>query len=96
MCSFKIPMTYLSDRTRTRRSYKYYILFVVLFSLLIYKWPMIRTTLYPYIEPVIVLYSSMKTTAGNIPSFVYTYFTSRSNLASRNKSLELTIERLEN
>jgi cell shape-determining protein MreC len=89
-------MTYLSDRSRARTTYKYYILFIVLFSLLVYKWPTIRVAVYPYVEPVVLSYSWAKITTSNIPSFVYTYFTSHSALVSQNKLLELNIERLEN
>lgn len=89
-------MTYLSDRSRTRRSYKYYFLLVIFFGLLLYKWPVIRTSVYSYAEPIVLSYGWTKGTVGNIPSFIYTYFTSHRDLVARNKSLELTIERLEN
>jgi cell shape-determining protein MreC len=89
-------MTYLSDRTRRRKNYKYYVVFVVLFSALVYFWPNVRVFLYRHIEPVITSYGSSKTFFSDVPKAISTYFTSRNEFAENKVVLELNIENLEN
>lgn len=89
-------MTYLSDNSRNKkRRWKYFILLVI-FALVCYFWPKIRTKIYPKVEPIIVSYSDGKNIITSFPSSISAYFTSREALSTRNDALLLTIERLEN
>lgn len=89
-------MTYLSGRSKLRKTYAGYALAVVLLLLVAYFWAPIRTFLYPYIEPAVRGYSSTKGAVSFVPSFVSTYFVTHKTLAEKNAQLEVTIERLEN
>ncbi len=89
-------MTYLSDRSRARKNYKYYVLVVIIFGLFIYFWPNIRAKLYSYVESIVINYGNLKSNFSKFPSSFHLYFSSREELDTRNKVLELNIERLEN
>lgn len=89
-------MTYLSDRARARKTYVYYGLLIIIFSLVVYMWPTIHKRLYPYLENITILTSNLKISILNIPSSIGIYFTSRKNLETRNMDLSLSIERLLN
>lgn len=89
-------MTYLSDRARSRKSYKYYVLGVIIFGLFIYFWPNTKAKLYPYIEGIVINYGNLKSNISKFPAAFHLYFSSRIELDTRNKELELNIERLEN
>ncbi len=90
-------MKYLSDKSKIRRnSYRNATLFFIACVAFVYFWQPIRATLYPVIEPVIRTYGGTKGVASFIPEFFSTYFSTRSELATRNSDLEVSIERLEN
>ncbi len=90
-------MKYLSDKYKSRRSsYRNTILLFIAFVLFIYFWQPIRSTLYPIVEPVIRIYSETKGVASSPFEFFSTYFSTRSELSTRNNDLEISIERLEN
>ena len=89
-------MTYLSDRAKNRRQYRYYFVAIALIALVAYFWPVIRTSIYPYIEPVVIKFGNSKNSIFSIPSTLGTYFTSRKDLAAQNATLSLSVEHLEN
>lgn len=89
-------MTYLSGRSKLRRTYAQYASAIALLLLVIYFWKDVRAFLYPYVEPIVHGYVSTKGALTFVPSFVSTYFTSHKSLAEKNAQLEVTIERLEN
>lgn len=89
-------MTYLSGRSRTRKKYVYVLSVLVSLALLVYFWSLVRSFVYPVIEPLVRGYKSAKTTTGVVPSSLSTYFSSRTALAKKNADLENSIERLEN
>lgn len=89
-------MTYLSDRKKSRLQYKYYIVVVLVLGVIVYFWTGIRSALLPYSEPVAVKYGLSKSYTKAAPSSFFTFFSSKYTLASKNKELELSVERLEN
>ncbi len=89
-------MTYLSDRKRNKRKYWYYSIFFIVCASIIYFWPVFRTHIYPYTEGATVSYGETKGWFSNTFAQVYSYFSSRNSLLEKNKTLSLTIERLEN
>lgn len=96
MFSYKIQMTYLSGRSRTRKKYTYILSGLAAFAVFIYFWPSVRSFIFPVIEPLASGYKSAKTATSILPAAVSTYFTSRAALAQKNADLENSIERLEN
>lgn len=89
-------MTYLSDKSRNKKQRLPYLVLLIILISVFYFWPTLRVKIYPYVEPVVILYSQSKNTLTLIPSSMRTYFSSREELSARNASLMLTIERLEN
>lgn len=89
-------MTYLSDKSRTKKRRTYYSIFAIIFLVVFYFWPALRTRLYPYVEPVLISYGKSKSAASIIPSSLRTYFSSRNELSARNAELLVAVERLEN
>lgn len=89
-------MTYLSGKTQKKKRYIGYGLLSVIFFLLIFFWPSVQKKMYGVLEPVVVGYGATKNSFTFFPEFFSTYLTSHKELASRQKELELEIERLEN
>jgi cell shape-determining protein MreC len=89
-------MTYLSGKSKSRRTYIRYAFILATLALVVYFWGTLRPLFYPYIEPVVRGYSSTKGAMKFVPSFISTYFTTHKSLYDRNAQLEVTIERLEN
>jgi len=89
-------MTYLSDRKRNRKQYRYYIAVFVVLAGMTYFWPHIRTSIYPHLESFIISTGTSKNAIIRTPSTIYTYFQSRRELILRASTLSLTVERLEN
>jgi hypothetical protein len=89
-------MTYLSDRTRTRKQYRYYVAAFIVLLLITYFWPTIKSTIYPYIERFVIITGESKNAVIRIPYAIHTYFVSHKELEARNAGLLVTIANLEN
>jgi cell shape-determining protein MreC len=89
-------MTYLSGKAAKKRQTIKRLLYVGFLILLTIFWTVFKSNLYPILEPVVVAYSGIKGTLHGVPQFFSTYVTSRTTIIQRNKTLEVTIENLEN
>lgn len=89
-------MTYLSGKTQKRKQWFRYFLIVAFFAALITFWTTSKSLLHPVFEPIVIYYNGTKEVFKNIPEFFSTYVTSRKNLIEKDKTLEITIENLEN
>lgn len=89
-------MIYLSGKAQKKRKYIRYGICAVIFVIVVYFWPAIRKVSFGIIEPAVVGYSNTKKSFSFFPEFFSTYLTSHQTLATRQKVLELEIERLEN
>lgn len=89
-------MTYLSGKSKSNNRYLNIALGFIAFVLFVYYWSTFRAIVYPIVEPVLRGYGSSKGVMRIIPTSLRTYFSSRSTLATENKNLEVSIERLEN
>lgn len=89
-------MTYLSGKAQKKRSYIRYALIASVFLLVVIFWPPIKKYSYTFLEPVIVRLGITKTSFTVFPEFFGTYVVSHKSLATKNRALEIEIERLEN
>ena len=89
-------MKYLSDKSR-EKGYRYrYVFYVASVVLISFFWVTVKLFSFPILEPVVVSYNEVKLTLAKIPQFFSTYTTTRETLVAKNKTLEVTIENLEN
>ncbi len=89
-------MTYLSGRDQKKKKIMYIFFPIVFFFFCIMYWVYARGFLYPFFVTVVTKYSSVKYSIMHVPDFFSTYTTSRALLTEKNKTYEITIERLEN
>jgi cell shape-determining protein MreC len=89
-------MTYLSDKAKQKRKIITYTVSVFVFLCFIFFWTLIKRSVYPITEPVVVTYSEAKESFSIFPEFFATYITSRRSLILKQHQLETRIEDLEN
>lgn len=89
-------MTYRSGRSKAAQKYINLALGLVAFSMFVYFWSEFRSTVYPTFEAFVRGYGGTKQGIKIMPSFVTSYFSSRTGLVQEKRDLELTVERLEN
>ena len=89
-------MTYLSGNRRKGKGYIGYTLYVGIVIMLVVFWIGFKNVSYTKIEPLIHYYANTKTSLRSIPEFFETYTSSRTSLIQKTKTLEVTIENLEN
>lgn len=89
-------MTYLSGKAQKRRNYTHYIVYTCIFLIVVIFWLPIKKYSYKVIEPLVVRYGITKQSFVIFPEFFSTYLVSHKTLATKNKNLELEIERLLN
>ena len=89
-------MTYLSDKAKERkRNLKFLFIGFCLLVVVIF-WPQVQSTIYPYIEPVVFVFSDAKQAILYVPKTIYSFFHSRSDYEKQIVNLSDNIERLEN
>lgn len=89
-------MTYLSGKQHKKEKSRRYFLFISLLVVSLFFWTGVKGYLYPVLEPLIMKYGVTKESFSHISEFFSTYTTSRTILVQKNKTLEITIESLEN
>jgi cell shape-determining protein MreC len=89
-------MTYLSGKAHKQKQGYMYLLYVALLGVLVVFWVSFKGHMFPVFEPVVIYYAEAKSSVKSIPEFFATYTTSRSTLIQKTKTLEVTIENLEN
>ncbi len=89
-------MTYLSDKTASRRRIFKLILVIVILSILSFAWVEIRSTLAPAVVPTYVATHSVLSKIIGVPYSIVNYFRSHDSLSLQIKNLENRTEELEN
>lgn len=89
-------MTYLSGKSRKSKEKYGYAVYAGIVLLVAFFWVGVKASAYPVFEPVVKYYANIKYSVKSIPEFFSTYTTSRSTLVAKTKTLEVTIENLEN
>ena len=89
-------MTYLSGKAQQQKKRIRQGIFFVVFLLVVFFWSTIHFRLYSVLEPVLIRYGSVKNALSLFPEFFSVNTSSNRLLVTKNKELELTIERLEN
>lgn len=89
-------MTYLSDKTTSRRRVFKFILVIFILSILSFAWVEIRSTLAPAVVPTYVATHSVLNKIVSVPYAIVNYFRSRDSLLLQIKNLESRTEELEN
>lgn len=89
-------MTYLSGNRRKGKGYIGYTLYIGIVAMLIIFWTGFKSFSYVKLEPLIHYYADTKISLQSIPEFFATYTSSRTSLIKKAKTLEITIENLEN
>jgi cell shape-determining protein MreC len=89
-------MTYLSGKQQKRKQTRRYFFLGVFLLGILFFWGIVKGAMYSSVEPFIEKYGVTKSTLSSIPNFFSTYTTSRTSLTQKNKTLEVTIENLEN
>lgn len=89
-------MTYLSGKDRKKKSPVQYFFIIGFFVVIIFFWLILKSFLYPFVEPVVIYYASTKESFSKVSLFFETYTTSRNSLTQKNKELNSYVEQLEN
>lgn len=89
-------MSYLSDKAKERKRNIRFSIIGVLLLLIIIFWKSVQSITYPYVEPLIFLYSNTKSGIFYIPKNISLYFHSQSDYIKQIADLLDNIERLEN
>ncbi len=89
-------MIYLSGKAQKKRKYIRYVICAAIFIIVVFFWPTIRKVSFGVIEPAVIGYGNTKKSFTFFPEFFSTYLTSHQTLVTRQKVLELEVERLEN
>ncbi len=89
-------MTYLSGKSKKRKQYWVYGVYVVLFLAVVLMWSVIKKGSYTFFEPAVLGIGNAGQSFSVFPEFFHTYVVSHKSLVAREKDLEMEIERLEN
>lgn len=89
-------MTYLSGRSKKRKTYVIYALLSCVFLLVVVFWTVVRKQTYTVLEPLVVKTSTVKQSFTFFPEFFSTYISSRQKLNAEKNDLMAQVEQLEN
>ena len=89
-------MTYLSGKTKQRKKLIPYAIYLCAFLALVFFWPSVRKSTYPFVEPVVIRYGVTKQSFSVLPEFFSLYSTSRKTLIAKQHELEAQVENLKN
>ena len=89
-------MTYLSGKSKKRKQYWVYGVYVVLFLIVVLLWSGIKKGSYSFFEPAVLSAGNAGRSFSVFPEFFHTYVVSHKTLVAREKELESEIEHLEN
>lgn len=89
-------MTYLSGRANKRKQTFRRLAFGGVFFLIIIFWVTTKSIIYPILQPFVIQYGAVKEIGEGVPDFFKLYFSSREALLQKDKTLEVTVQNLEN
>jgi cell shape-determining protein MreC len=89
-------MTYLSDKSRKEKRFRWKVVFFGLLLVLCASWPTSRLKLYPYAEHILVAFHGVYQGVVSLPRTLHEYITSRDVYEARIALLEARTEELEN